>query len=194
MIDLPHQPPASVQVIEQKLVECGLDRAGLNVAYSDLLQGLEVVIDPKAGASADHFKCIHEAAAGEFVTFKDGELYRAYLAYSSELARPMILERTRNELAKKGLLEGFPERRAYGSDKEFAGALETHCGLKAGEAISLEGGNLVLLPGNVPAFPARGKRWEQWTCLMSAIMYVAARDRINIGFIGNEAFSEPDGK
>lgn len=103
MIDMPPVPPPSPEkVIEQRLIECGLDVSGVSVRYEDYLQSIEIVIRPTAGATADHFECIKNAAGYEIVTFEDREMYRAYSDYTAELARPEMLESLKAGLQERG--------------------------------------------------------------------------------------------
>lgn len=192
-MDLPPQPPE--QVIEQRLVDCGLDRKGLSISYSDLLQGIEIVIAPSANATVEHFGCIRTAAAGEIVTFQQGNLANAYADSSYELIRPQMLESARKSLAERGLLQGLPERKDYQDEAEFAKALEVHCGFKPGSVIQSTVSGMTILPLAMPKGPMTGPRFEKFSGLLAALMYFAARDGdIKIGFIGNEAYREADGK
>lgn len=111
MIDLP--PPSPESVIEQRLVDCGLDAGGLTVKYEADLQSIEIVIKPNAGATSDHFPCIAEAAGHEVVRFEDGEAYVAYTNFTSELARPEMLAMLEAQLKETGLWEGFPKRQDF---------------------------------------------------------------------------------
>lgn len=132
-MDLPPEPQIqSVEVIEQRLVDCGLNQKGFSIQYSELLQAREIVIGKNADVSVEQFACIHTALGFEFVTFEDAQMGEEYRDFSNELVRPQILEYAKNGLAEVGLLEGFPERAKYKSDKLFAEAIEVHCGLEAG--------------------------------------------------------------
>ena len=188
MIDSPKVPPSAYeQVLNQKLIQCGLRNGGFTVKYEDEMQSVEIVIDKEAGASAEHLDCIKQAATNEIVTFKDPELQHAYQDCLFEALRPTMLADARTELAKRGALEGFPERSAFSSDKLFAEALERQCGMKPGSFFVHSELGLI-------GRPKQGRQsnvdQEKMSCLMAAIMYVNAKgEDFKFGFIGNEAIA-----
>jgi hypothetical protein len=160
---LPPQPPAFEQSIKQKLVECGLSGAGVSVTYQDELQSYEIVTFTQIAT--------------------DGQ----YDAYVAEQYRPVMLAQAKQELGRRGRLEGFPSRASFESDKLFAEALEQHCGLTKGSAIHPMGSAFAFQPPSddpldFSAFSAK------YGCLLAAIQLVIAKKELEIGFIGNEAF------
>jgi hypothetical protein len=196
VIDVPPEPlPSQEQVIEQRLIECGLDARGISVKYEDYLQSIEIVIGPGAGASVEIFDCIREAAGYEIVTFEDGQLQLAYAERSHELARPRLLAEARDGLAKRGLLEGFPERSDFSSDKLFAEAIERHCSVEPGSFFVEGQWGLVAQP-KMGGDPLSQSEWDRMSCLMNALMYLSAKGEsgFKIGFIGNERVAERDGQ
>lgn len=188
MIDMPQNPPpAYEQVLTQKLLQCGLRNGAFTVKYEGELQSVEIVIDKEAGASAEHFDCIKQVAGYEIVTFKDLGLQQAYLDRLFEALRPTMLADARAELKKRGVLDGFPERSKFGSDKLFAEALERQCGMKSGSFFVQSQRGLVGQPKPGPQSKAQG---DKMSCLMAAIMYVNAKgEKFKFGFIGNEQFA-----
>ncbi|MEQ1550518.1 hypothetical protein [Sphingorhabdus sp.] len=188
MIDLPPE-----QVIEERLVECGLNPSGLTVKYEDYLQSIEINIKPEAGATPDKFGCIHKAADLEIVTFSDLEMYRKYSDFTMELYRPKMLEDARRSLEKIGKLEGFPVRSAFADDKRFAEAVEVHCGIPAGEALKEFGDGIVFMPPP-EEYQDHVKFMNRYSCITSAIMFLAAKRELSIGFVGNEAVREEEQK
>jgi hypothetical protein len=188
MIDMPQvPPPAYEQVLTQKLLQCGLRNGGFTVKYEDELQSVEIVIDREAGASAENLDCIKQAAGHEIVTFKDPELRQAYQDRVFEALKPTMLADSRAELVKHGVLDGFPERSEFGSDKLFAEALERQCGLKPGSFFVQSQWGLI----GQPKLGRQNKADEdRMSCLMAAVMYVSAKgEDFKFGFIGNEAFA-----
>lgn len=186
MIDMPQvPPPAYEQMLTQKLLECGLRNGGFTVKYEDELQSVEIVIDKSARASAEHFDCIKKAVDHQIVTFKDPDLQQAYQDRVFETLRPKMLADARAELEKRGVLNGFPERSKFGSDKLFAEALERQCGMLPGSFFVQSEWGLI----GQPKLDGQSKADEdRMSCLMAAIMYVSARgDGFKFGFIGNEA-------
>ncbi|MEJ2410905.1 MAG: hypothetical protein P8Y48_16790, partial [Novosphingobium sp.] len=86
----------------------------------------------------------------------------------------------------RGLLDGFPERSEFSSEKLFAEALERHCGMKAGSFFVENHGQLIGKPTSGKLSKAD---WDRLSCLMNAIMYVSAKgENFKFGFVGNEAF------
>lgn len=188
MIDTPQVPPPAYElVLAQKLLQCGLRKGGLTVKYEDELQSVEIVIGKEAGASAEHFDCIKQAAGYEIVTFKDPELQQAYEDRVFETQRPKMLVDARAELERRGVLDGFPERSKFGSAKLFAEALERQCGMKPGSFFVQSQWGLI----GQPKLGRQSKADEdKMSCLMAAIMYVSAKgEDFKFGFIGNEAFA-----
>ena len=188
MIDLPPE-----QVIEQRLVECGLNPSGFTVMYEDYLQSIEIIIKSEAGATPEQFGCIHEAADFEIVTFADLQMYRDYNDYVMELFRPKMLEDARQSLEKIGKLKNFPERADFGSDKLFAEAIEVHCDVPTDSALKEFGDGFVFMPPqedylDFDSFTAK------YSCLNTAISYVAANRELDVGLIGNEAIREEKSK
>ena len=182
MIDLPPPPPESV--IEQRLVDCGLDAGGFTVKYEAVLQSIEILIKPNAGATSDHFPCIAEAAGQEIVSFEDGEAYVAYTKFASELARPEMLVMLEARLKEAGLWDGFPQRQDFGTLDAYAEALEAHAGIRPRQALRISGENIVFDPPR--DFSGSGEFAEQYSDLMVVIAFASTRGRRGFGFIGNE--------
>lgn len=185
MIDAPAAPSAYEQVLTQKMIHCGLHQRGFTVKYERELQSVEIVIGRDSGATAEHVDCIRNAAGHVIVTFEDPALRQAYDARLFEALRPKMLADARDELEKHGALDGFPERSTFDSDKQFAEALERHCGMKPGSFFIQSQWGLV----GLPKFGRQSKAdKERSACLTAAIMYVSAKgETFKFGFIGNEA-------
>lgn len=187
MIDMPQvPPPAYEEGLTQKLMQCGLRNTGFTVKYQDELQSIEIVIDREAGASAEHFGCIKQAAGHEIITFKQPELRQAYEDWVFEALKPTMLADAQAELVKHGALEDFPERSKFGSDRLFAEALERQCGMKPGSFFVKTQWGLIGQPKMGRQSKADAGRMS---CLIAAILYVRAKgEPFKFGFIGNEAF------
>ena len=186
MIDMPQvPPPAYEQVVTQKLLQCGLRAGGFTVRYEDELQSVEIVIDKEAGATSEQIECIRQAVGYEIVTFKDPELQKTYQDQVFAALRPKMLADARAALEKRGVLDGFPERSKYGSDKLFAEALERQCGMKPGSFFVQSQWGLI----GQPKLGRQNKAAEdRMACMMAAIMYVSAKgEDFKFGFVGNEA-------
>jgi hypothetical protein len=188
MIDMPQvPPPAYEQVLTQKLLQCGLRKGGFSVKYENDLQSVEIVIDKEAGADAEHLDCIRQAAGYEIVTFKETELQQAYQDRVFEALRPEMLEDAQAELRKRGILDGFPDRSKFSSEKLFAEALERQCGMKPGSFFVESKWGLIGQPKPVRQNKADENRMS---CLMAALTYVSAKgEDFKFGFLGNEAFT-----
>ncbi len=186
---MPPLPPIAIeQVIEQNLVRCGLHRNGISVAYQDILQSIEVVITPESGATTENFQCISDAVGLEIVTFTASELLIQFHEFKADLYRPIMLEEARKSLDEMGLLANFPERASFASDKLFAEALETHCGLQKGEVFK-DNGDTISFPSSTN-FSAFEKRYS---CVLMAFTFAMANGDLNkIGFIGNELVQNED--
>ena len=184
----PDPPPSPEQVIEQRLVECGLDRSGLSVRYQDYLQSIEIVISPSAGATSEDFACIKQAAGSEIVTFEDGDTFAGYTSFQAELARPEMLAQYERRLREAGLWEGFPRREGFETLQEYAVALEEHSGVGPGSALHVSGDSIAFDPPRDYATYADFA--ERYSNLFTVVSYASIRDRIGFGFIGNEAIAE----
>lgn len=173
------------QVIEQKIGECGLNRTGVTVAYEDYLQSIEVVIKPEAKATSDHFQCIHNASGYEIVTFTDMELAKRYEEFTAELLRPKMLEDARQSLKKLGRFDNFPTRDAFPSNKLYAEALESHCGVERGSVLKEFGEWITFQPLKADLRDV-GAFHDKYNCLFAAIYYaLATGDLKDFGFVGN---------
>lgn len=191
---MPATPPsAHEQVIEQRLVECGLSPGGFTVKYEDYLQSIEIVITSAAGARKEHFPCIRQAVEHEIVSFADGAMQKAYSEYETEILRPQMLESATADLKKRGLLENFPERHRFATLELYAQALERHSGLPPKSALRVSGERIFFDPArghtNLRDFDKR------YSSLLAMIMFATARgDFKGFGFIGNESFAEAPGE
>jgi hypothetical protein len=186
MIDTPPEPPpAQEQVIERKLLACGLKAGGFSVKYQNSLQGIEVVITPEAGVTPDHFGCIHEAAFPDVVTFADGEMYHRYMAYLEDLFRPQVLADAEAELKKRGLWDGFPTRDGYSTLADYVRALEAHAGYTPGTMLRADGSDSVAVdPADRDLLAATDI--ERLAALLTVLKFASARDGFAMGFIGND--------
>lgn len=183
-------PPAHEQVIEQRLVECGLRRDGFTVKYEGYLQSIEIVITRAAGVREDHFPCIRQAVEHEIVSFAEGRMQKAYSEFETELLRPQMLESATAELKKRGLLAEFPDRKRYANLELYAEALERHSGLAPRSSLKVSNMVIVFDPprsqSNLRDFDRR------YSSLMAVIAFAAARGDAAFAFIGNEAFAVPE--
>lgn len=171
------------------MLECGFKADGFSVTYKEELQSIEIVIGPKAGVSKDSFDCIRAAADHEIVTFSEGSLQAAYSDHVAEAMKPEMLNDAQERLKKRGLLQGFPERDNFTSDKSFAEALEKHCGLNPGSFLVESQGGLIVQPPETAAIG--GTEWHQMSCIMNALMYVSAKgEKFKVGFVGGKKFRE----
>ncbi|WP_447765671.1 hypothetical protein [Sphingopyxis panaciterrae] len=186
MIDAPPAlPPSQEQVIEQRLIECGLEVAGISVRYEDYLRSIEIMIRSTAGATTDHFECIRAAAGYEIVGFENRQMDQAYNDYISELARPQLLQSFKGRLQQRGLLEGFPERRNFENLAAYAKALEMHGGIAPGSALRSSGDGILFSPPRDEKNP--GDLVDRYSDLMAIIGYASALEDVKFGFVGNEA-------
>jgi hypothetical protein len=189
MIDTPPAPlPAQEQVIEQKLLDCGLKVEGFTVKYEDYLQSIEIVVTPNAGATSEDFACIREAAFPEIVRFEDLVMYGNYVAFQEELVRPQVLADAEAALRERGLWDEFPERAAFTSLKDYVRALEKHAGIAPGSTLRVEGDRLIFDPPRVDEGYAVAA--TQYSVILMVMVYAAAKERLNLGFIGNDKFRE----
>jgi hypothetical protein len=188
-MDVPPEPlPAQEQVIEQRLIDCGLDPSGLSVKYEDYLQSIEIVISTAAKATPDHFACIKEAAGDEIVMFQDVAMSTAYMDFASELARPGMMVVLEGQLKDAGLWAGFPDRDDFGSVEKYVAALEIHSGTELGSALRVSGDHIIFDPPNASQNPAAfAKRYAD---LLLVVAYASLRDRLKFGVIGNQRVAD----
>lgn len=185
MIDIPPEPPPyEEQIIEHRLVECGLDAEGISVQYDDDLQSFEIVIRPSAGATADHFKCIKEATGYATVTFEDREVLAAYFEFSSEFDRPQLLSELESKLRERSLWESFPDRQDHNSMEDYVRALEEQAGLAPGSALRVSDDGMIFDPPRDALNHADFR--ERIPDLLRVIWYASTKERLELGFIGGE--------
>ena len=184
-MDLPPEPPPPQErIIEYRLIECGLDSVGISIRYEEYLQSIEIVIQPDAGVTSDHFECIKDAVGYEIVTFEDLELGNSYREFVSERMRPQLLATCKADLIERGLLEGFPERRNYESLDAYLRALEEHSGVSPGTALRGSGDDIIFDPPRDEIEPL--DHIHRYSDLLAVVRFVSVRDRVSFGFIGNE--------
>lgn len=189
MIDTPPEPPpAQEQMIERKLVDCGLKAGGFTVKYEDELQGTEVVISPGAEASSELFPCIREAAFPEIVTFRDVAMFEQYRDFETEVMRPQMLADAETSLREYGRWEGFPRRGDFATLDAYAGALERHLGFAQGSLFKVSGGALQFDPPREDFLIARS--YERYAPVMAAIKYASASSKVQFFVIGNEKIAD----
>ena len=120
---------------------------------------------------------------------------RAYSDFTMELSRPKILEDARQSLEKIGKLEGFPIRSAFANDKQYAEALEVHCGLGKGEAFKEKGNSLIFFPEDFGSTDYSAFS-DKYSCLLNAASYaMASGEWSGFSIVGNEHYrTEEDQK
>lgn len=187
MIDMPPAPPQE-QIIERRLVECGLDVRGISVKYEEYLQGIEIVISSNAGATADHFECIEQATGNETVMFENHEMMSAYSDFTSELGRPQMLAIFESRLKERGLWEGLPVRQEFDSLENYVKALEKHAGVAPGSALRVSGDWIHFDPDHEEPNPTVFE--QRYSDLLAVIAYVSTLERLKFGIIGNAKISE----
>lgn len=189
MIDTPPEPPpAQEQVIEQKLLDCGLKAGGFSVRYEDELQSIEVVITPAAEVLPEKFSCIREAAFPEIVTFEDRDMFGHYVAFEAELMRPQVLADSEAALKRYGFWEGFPRLGGFATLDGYAHALERHLGFASGSLFKVSGDALTFDPPR-DEFLAAGS-FERYAPVMAAMAFASASDNAHFYFIGNDKVRE----
>lgn len=190
MIDTPPEPPlAQEQVIEQRLLDCGLKAGGFTVRYEDYLQSIEIVVTPSAQAKPEQFVCIRDAAGYEIVTFEDAEMFGAYMRMMEEFARPQVLADAETALKERDLWENFPKRSDYAAFADYLRALEIHAGFAPGTVLQADGDQRMRLePSSEELFDEVS--YQRWTALLAVLIYASARDGFPIGLVGNDKFRE----
>lgn len=192
MIDVPPQSVVQPeQVIERKLIDCGLEANGFSVKYQDYLQSIEIDIEPEAKASGKQFQCIQQATGHEVVTFRDNVLQAAYNGFIADLYRPQMIAEATENIKKFGLLKDFPKRATFNSMTEYARALERHCGVLQGSVLKVVDNGISFDPPREPDYQNFSKLYSK---ILAAVMYASAiGDLEKMGFVGNEAGLGTDG-
>lgn len=190
MIDAPpDQLPAQEQVIERKLLDCGLKAGGFTVKYEDELQSIEVVIKSAAGAGSEQFPCIFEAVWPEIVTFEDSVTTAQYYAYVSDQLQDQILADAQAGLEERGLLDGFPDRSRYKTLADYIRALEVHAGFAPGSVLQLDGENRLTIVFPESIEPAESS-YERIATLLVVLKFASASGEFKLGFVGNEKYRD----
>lgn len=185
-------PLAPEQVVEQRLVKCGLSSGGFTVKYEDYLQSIEILITPASGARKDQFLCIRQAAGHEVVSFADSSMQKDYSSFETELLRPQMLESAESELKKRGILADFPDRNSFASLSLYAEALERHSGLIPKSTFRVSGMIIVFdPPRHHEGFSEFDRRYSN---LMAVMAFAAARGDADFALIANAAVAAPAGK
>ena len=183
MVDVPPEPSYE-QVIEHRLSDCGLDSSGVSVRYEDYLQSVEIRIAPSAGAKAEQFECIRQAAGYEIVTFEDPDMYAAYTDHVSEQLRPGMMASMERQLKESDLWENFPSLGDYESLEDFSVALEEHAGLEAHSTLKVADDGIQFDPPDEDGPPADFV--ERYSKLIAVVSYASMQEGLSFGFLGNE--------
>lgn len=176
--------PSYEQVIEHRLSNCGLNISGLSLRYEDYLQSVEIRIAPSAGAKAENFECIRQAAGYEIVTFKDPDMNVAYADYISEQHRPEMMASMEKKLKESDLWENFPSLCDYESLGAFLVALEEHAGLEAHSTLKVSGEGILFDPPHTDGPPIDFV--ERYSKLLAVVGYASVKEGLSFGFIGIE--------
>lgn len=178
----------------ESLVGCGLSKTGITITYDDTLQGHVINISAYAGARPENLECIWRATHFEFVEFAESRFNEAFGKLTENHYLPLAMESARKALAEKGLLDKLPRRTDFASDAEFVHALEVHCGFRAGSVLELRTGTFTIRPSAFQV-PFGSEEFAKLSGLMSAMMVAAPENgTFKFGFVGNEAYSEPEAK
>jgi hypothetical protein len=190
MFDAPPEPPPSQElVIEQKLLDCGLEAGGFMVRYEDELQSIEVVIKPAGQSGPEQFECIFGAVWPEIVTFEDRSTTERYYAYVSNRLRDQILADAEASLDKLGLRGGFPERDDYANFADYIRALEGHAGFAPGSVLKIDGDDRVTVDFQESNEPAEIS-YERFATLFTVLKFASVKGEFTLGFVGNDKFRE----
>ena len=188
MMDLP--PPPAIVV---ELARCGLSRAGLSVAFDDLLQEDVVTISDSAGAAESMFPCIRKVVWGKVGIFFDNKnLAEAYQHYSDQVSKQEVRKIARSWMKDRGLLGRLPMFSAGAAPHDVAHTIERFCGLTPGTALEFYAPQSLTFKRDFLK-----KNLERHTmdteCLFHTLTLVDL-DKLGISFgvIGNEAINEYD--
>jgi hypothetical protein len=176
----PEYPPLPQKPVAEALIDCGLLKDGFKVTYEKDLQGNVVAISVRAGANRENLQCIWDAAWTEFVQFEDNKLQVAYDEITESRFAPIVQQQARDALAKRGLLDGLPERSKFSSLEEFAVAIEQHCGFDPKQALHIDNDLIVFNP---EVRLSSSFDLDKSECIFGALF---ASGQTKIGFIGNE--------
>ncbi len=191
MIDLP--PPTYEQTIEA-VVRCDIPRANIAIKYEDYLQSDEVSISDLGLLSDDKLRCLKAAVHPFYIlTIANQAQQAAFFEFSRREDRPREKVDATDWLRQKGLLSRLPTFEPGDDLQQFAGRLETACGLERGKGlIVLDPQTLTTAPGIVQTsdFERSGERLY---CLVQMFAATDATERgIRFVFIGNEASAEEE--
>ncbi|MBJ6120366.1 hypothetical protein [Sphingomonas mollis] len=186
MIDAVSPPP---QQIVQKMVECGVDRAGIVVEADGEATGIIIKVRHKARVTVDRIACIHQATDTALVIFDDNALQHAYDRYALERSRPAMLASAKAELDRLGLTERFPRRVSYADKQDYVRALERHAGFAAGSKLRVSGDGVMFDGGDTSGAMAG---FERSFRIIAVVMYATAiGDLDGMSFSGNVPAAGP---
>jgi hypothetical protein len=193
VIDLP--PPTYEQVIEE-IVRCDIPRSNVRIKYQNYLRSDGITISDLGPLNDKKFGCLKAAVHPFYIlTIANQAQQAAFYDCSRRDDRPAELADARAWLTAKGLMEKLPSFSTNQGLTDFAGALESACGLAKGSALKPLGESSLAVR---PDFLI-GKDFETASdsleCLMKMFAASNAQEHdISFGFIGNEADAEEDKK
>ncbi|WP_447952926.1 hypothetical protein [Sphingopyxis chilensis] len=180
---LEHEALTSPQAAAEQITQCGA--GAVDIRYDDLLQSYVLTV---RDATEAQLRCI-ETAAGYHDVELQPELQKDFDEIRAARYSAVYQDQAVAWLSSRGLLDKVPKFRAGVTDEAaFSGKLEMFCGPAAKGALQSEYGPRTISPEwlrKIP-LPPTAEDDEAISCLMAT----ASVAGFELGFIGNEAFSE----
>ncbi len=153
--------------------------------------GIVIRIRREGRPAADRMDCIHRAAHPSLLLFDDPAWQASYDRHAAEQARADLLASARTQLAKMGLLTGFPRRADHADTADYLRALERHAGFAEGSALRMVGDGVVIDGGDTAATTAGLERLVR---LSAVAAYAAGLGDIDgVSVVGSAQAAGPAG-
>lgn len=181
----PEYEPVPNEEMEARLKDCGFEQ--VTAEYDEALQRNTVSIGDKE-ASDEQIKCAANAIdlTLHMPSFSL-ELTERYYAEAQELARPRAKAIAKAYFSEKPELGEVPMRAQGESEEDFAGRLESFCGLEAKGAFTAKIGALTISPkwGEIVE-----RDFRKGSEMLGCLMFAATLNDLEVGIIGNERYAE----
>ena len=184
MIDL---PPQDAQQTIAAVVACGVPRAQVRIEYEEELQ-LDVLRIGKVGGAGDRrLRCILQAVHPVYaVEIADPREEAAYWTLALEHGRARARAEGEIWLRQRGLFDALPRYRAGADVTAYARAVEAHCGVESGTALTLADRETLTVRAQF-LDGVRGRGGDELACLTNVLAASGlAEGGVNFGFIGGE--------
>lgn len=197
MIDLPPElPPMPTSHVVDGLIECGVNPDSVTTEEGELPELKKVNISEKSGVAETMFECIWKASWVHNVRFSNITLQAKYSEFTDKKYYSWQKGLAEQDLKRQGLLEKLPRVDNFPDNTKFLNALTRHRNIKKNPLLFEEPSKVWACDVEFVQQAALTEKGQQKiTCFLGGLMVQDSDDPgkiIPFGFVGNEAYSNPN--